>query len=81
MGWTQGKHHGALLRCEIQHISQSAALGKYAIVKPSLYVCVLGNVGHAAPAYSRLNQLWLITNAVVDIMIAVAMTYLVSYVG
>ena len=81
MGWTQGEHHGLLLRCEIRHISQSAAPGKYVVVKPSLYVCVLGHVGHAAPAYSRLNQLWLITNVVVDIVIAVAMTYLVSYAG
>jgi len=38
---------------------KSAALGKYAVVKPSLY-------------------LWLITSAVVDIMIAVAMTCLLK---
>lgn len=55
MGWTQGEHYEALPPCEIRHISQSAALGKYVIVEPSLYVCVLSYVGLAVLAYSWLN--------------------------
>jgi len=37
----------------------------------------LDHVGLSVVTYSFLNQLWLITSAAVDILIAVAMTFLV----
>jgi hypothetical protein len=59
-------------------MAQAAILGTYVVVRPCIYVWTLRYLGSNVLTYRPLRKVWFIASALSDILIAVAMTSLVS---